>query len=81
MALPVDRTRGVQIDDRHFTIIDSEFFFDICRKAGLTIIDMVARCPECHGSGISMQPGMPDGEPEGLPCRTCSTSIKACDES
>lgn len=35
-----------------------------------------AACPECGGSGLSMQPGMPDGEPEGLPCKTCSTSIK-----
>lgn len=40
MALPVNRTLGVQIDDRHFTIIDSEFFFDLCRKAGLIITDM-----------------------------------------
>lgn len=43
LALPVDRTRGVQIDDRHFTIVDSEFFFDICRKAGLKITDMAAK--------------------------------------
>lgn len=40
LALPVDRTRGFTIDDRHFTIIDSEFFYDICRKAGLVITDM-----------------------------------------
>jgi hypothetical protein len=29
-------------------------------------------CPECGGSGLTMQPGMPDGEPEGLPCPRCS---------
>lgn len=40
MALPVNRTLGVTIDDRHFTIIDSEFFYDLCRKAGLIVTDM-----------------------------------------
>lgn len=28
-------------------------------------------CAECGGSGLTMQPGMPDGEPEGLPCPKC----------
>jgi hypothetical protein len=40
LALPINRTIGVTIDDRHFTIVDSEFFFDVCRKAGLIITDM-----------------------------------------
>lgn len=29
-------------------------------------------CTECSGTGLSMQPGLPDGEPEGLTCITCS---------
>lgn len=28
-------------------------------------------CAECGGSGLSMQPTMPDGEPGGLPCTRC----------
>ena len=52
---------------------------------GYYLLDRVAPtgakpdCAECGGSGLSMQPGMPDGEPQGLPCKTCSAPIKACD--
>lgn len=30
-------------------------------------------CAECGGSGLTMQPGMPDGEPEGKPCPKCKS--------
>jgi hypothetical protein len=30
-------------------------------------------CGECGGSGLTMQPGMPDGEPEGKPCPKCKS--------
>jgi hypothetical protein len=52
---------------------------------GYYLLDRVAPtgakpdCAECGGAGISMQPGMPDGEPQGLPCKTCSPASGGAD--
>jgi hypothetical protein len=47
------------------------------RYAVLSVIDKAfsaeTACVECAGSGLTMQPGMPDGEPEGLPCPKCKS--------
>lgn len=37
MTLPVDRTLSLPMNDRQFTIIDTEFFLDLCRRARLTV--------------------------------------------
>lgn len=35
MNLPIAATLELTVDDRHFMLVDSEFFFDLCRKAGI----------------------------------------------
>ena len=37
MAMPVNQTLALTIDDRNFTVIDTEFFYDICRLARLEV--------------------------------------------
>lgn len=59
-------------DDAGFSAVQCD---EICKAlptalAVLTPSETI--CGECGGSGLTMQPGMPDGEPEGKPCPKCS---------
>lgn len=43
MNMPIDHTVGIQIEDRHFTIVDTEEFLRILNIAKMTV--------ECDASG------------------------------
>lgn len=47
LAMPVTRTMTIKMEDRNFTIIDTEFFRDLCKRARIRItpVPTVERAP------------------------------------